>query len=317
VDDLRGRRVLVTGGAGFLGANLTRELVRRGAVVSVLVRPSTDLRRIGDLLPELTLQQADIVDRAALQRTVRRLRPEILFHLAARGGDPVQRESWDAYAVNVLGTAHLLEAVAPLDFDRLVHLGTSMEYGPRRRPLREEDRLAPTTLRGASKVAATLLCQQFARAHGRPVVVLRPFPVYGYWEPPTRLIPTAIRAALYEQEMALTPPGYRRDLIFVEDVVDACLRAATAGRLAGQVINVGTGQEWTNEAVVELVEALVGRRIHRRLGAHPPRAWDTTCWAADIRKAERLLGWVPQHTLASGLEKSIAWWRRQVEAEAS
>lgn len=314
MDTLRGRRVLVTGAAGFIGANLVRDLARQGAEVHAVVRASTDLWRIADILPNLHLHRVDLIDREGLKSTVRRIPPEVIFHLTAHGVSPLHKDSSEVLGTNVLGTVNLLEATAPLDYHRLVHFGSSLEYGPKNTRMSESDLLEPVTFFGATKAAATLICQQFARAHRRPVVVLRPFSVYGYWEAPTRLVPTAILAILRNQEISLTSPGYRRDLIFVEDVVEACLLAVQADNAACEIINIGTGQQWANEKVVEMVEAIGGRKARVRVGEYPPRPSDTHHWVADIRKAKRLLGWEPRHTLRSGLEKTVSWFRLHLDA---
>lgn len=310
MDDLRAKRVLVTGAAGFVGANLTRELVGRGAQVHALVKPSTDLWRIAEVIPRLTLHRGDLTDREELSRIIHRIRPEIIFHLAATGGHPCgQQDRERALWTNVLGTANLLAATAPVDYQCFVHFGSSLEYGAKQEPLKESDRLEPFTFRGVAKAAATLLCQQFARANHRPVAVLRPFSVYGYWETPTRFIPTAIKAALSNQEIALTASGYRHDFIFVADVVEACLLALKAEKIAGEIINVGSGQQWSNEEVIDVIQALCGQRIQVRVGEYLGSPSDTTHWVADIQKAKQLLGWEPRHTLQSGLEKTISWFR--------
>lgn len=307
--ELEDRRTLVTGGAGFIGANLTRGLTRAGAEVHLLVRPSTRLWRLTDLLPSVTVHRADLTDREGLRQVAAQIRPDIIFHLAVQGVDPKHSDPRGILEANVGGTFNLLEATEPIDYERFVHLGGSSEYGPKDEPMKESDVLEPLTFYGAAKAAATLVCQQFARARRRPLVVLRPFSVYGYWERPTRLIPTAIRAALRNEELTLTAPGYRRDLIFVEDVVEACLRALQAETAPGEIINVGTGKQWTNEEVVDLVQALCGERIRVRAGEYPARLSDTTHWVADIHKAKRLLGWAPRHSLRSGLQKTISWLR--------
>jgi nucleoside-diphosphate-sugar epimerase len=208
----------------------------------------------------------------------------------------------------VLGTSNLLEAIGSLAYRRFVHVGSSLEYGPRARPLTETDALRPTTFRGVTKAAAALLCQQAAVSDERPIVVVRPFSVYGYWER-GRLVPTAILSALRGRPMSLTTPGYRRDLVFVEDVVEACLRAGEADDIVGETINVGSGEQWSNEEVVEAVQALSGTRIPLSIGAHAASCSDTGHWVADIRRAKELLGWEPEHTLTQGLEKTIAWFR--------
>lgn len=315
MENLEGKRVLVTGAAGFVGANLARELIRRRAEVHALIRPSTNLWRIAEIRSSLILHRADLNDSKAVHKVVERGRPQVIFHLAATGGhasQPWERE--EALRTSVLGTANLLEAVVPLDFERFVYLGSSLEYGPRDYPLKESDRMEPMTFRGVAKAAATLLCQQFARANCRPLVVLRAFSVYGYWEAATRLVPTVILAAFRNREVALTASGFRRDLVFVEDVVEACLLALQVKQVCGETINIGSGEQWSNEEVVQMVEALSGQRVRVQVGTYPPRPSDTGHWVAAIGKARQLLRWEPKHPFRHGLEKTISWFRLHQDA---
>jgi len=304
--DLRNRRVLVTGATGFLGANLVRRLLVLGADVHGVARTNLNAWRLEGILGEFVTHGADVADQDAVSRVINEVRPDIIFHLAAPRTSSTE-DYWENVKTSVLGTASLLNAADSLDYTRFVHLGSSLEYGPSTRPLRETQLLRPVTIRGATKAAATLLCLQRARGGRRPVVVLRAFSVYGYWEDPGRLIPTAMRAALEGQDMALTAPGFRRDLVFVDDVVEAMLLSLNAPNVHGQVINVGSGQQWSNEQVVDEVQSVSGRKISLRVGAYPARSSDTGFWVADNRKARRLLGWTPRHSLREGLEKTFRW----------
>lgn len=307
MDDWRDKRVLVTGAAGFVGANLVRALVDRGAEVHAVVRSQTDLWRIQDVESSVALQRADVTDRAALRDAVGQARPEIIFHLA-RGGPSLGGRD-EIFQTNVLGVLNLLDATLDLDYTRFVHAGSSFEYGIRDEPMSETDPADPATFYGATKAAATLFCRQYARTHGKPIVVLRLFSVYGPWEASHRLVPTAIRACLEGGGLDLTEPGYRRDFVFVDDVVEALICAAGAVGIEGEIINIGSGRQTSNEEVVETIQALAGRHLRVRVGAYPARPTDTSNWVADNRKAERLLGWKPRHTLEDGISKTISWFR--------
>lgn len=309
MDKLHGRRVLITGAGGFVGANLTRALIQRGADVHALVRPTTDLWRIDELLPQIALHQIDLTDGQALQSLADEIQPEFIFHLAVSRAAASTLERAEMLQENMLGLLNLLEATASIDYQSFVYTGGSSEYGLRNRALRESDCLDPTTFYGVSKAASTLLCQQFARANQRPIIILRLFSVYGYWEAPTRLIPTTIMAALDNQELALTVPGYRRDFVFVDDVVQACLLAIELDDPGGEIINIGSGHQWTNEEAVATIQTMFDEPIRVRVGDYVAHASDKTHWLADIEKAKHVLGWEPQHTLESGLEKTVAWLR--------
>ncbi len=307
MDDLRGKRILVSGAAGFIGANLVREFLRRGADVHAIVRPSTRLWRVAEILSNLTLHRVDLTSRQELVKTVNESQPEMIFHLAAPGVRKSQQDALEILRSNIIGTTNLLEATTSLKYERFVHIGSSTEYGKKNAPMNESDLLEPVTFHSATKAATTLLCQQFAKANRRPLVILRPFSVYGPWEDPAHLIPTAIMAAFRNQEIPLTVAGYKHDLVFVEDVVEACLLALEANEIDGEIINIGSGQQWANEEVVNTVQELSGRKIKIRVGAYPARPIDTNYWVADIRKAKALLGWEPRHNLRQGLDKMISW----------
>jgi nucleoside-diphosphate-sugar epimerase len=184
-----------------------------------------------------------------------------------------------------------------------------MEYGHKDHALTEKDLQDPVTFYAATKAAATLLCRQYARANRRPVVILRLFSIYGYWEAHHRLIPSAILASMGGGELSLTGAGLRRDLVFVEDVVEACLKAALADIRAGEIINIGSGCQWTNEQVVSMIGELAGRPLRVRTGEFPARASDTTHWVADIGHAQQRLHWQPRIMLREGLGKTMAWFR--------
>ncbi|HEY0005138.1 MAG TPA: NAD-dependent epimerase/dehydratase family protein [Pyrinomonadaceae bacterium] len=312
MSSLQGKGVLVTGAAGFVGANLARELDRRGALVHALVRQETDCWRLAGISERLKLYKVDLTDSVELQTIVSLIRPEIIFHAAVQRAESSAQARRETLEANIIGTFNLLEATAAHDYERFVHLGSSMEYGHHESSLKETSCLEPVLFFSATKAASTLLCQQAARA-GRPIVTLRLFSVYGYWESPQRLVPTAIMAALYNRELSLTARGYRRDFIFIEDVLQACLLAAETQGAVSQIINIGSGKQWTNEELIRLVESVTGRQIKLCEDSYPARASDTTHWVADIDKAHEVLGWEPAHSLEAGLKKTCDWLKGQQE----
>lgn len=309
MSDWRGQRVLVTGAAGFIGTNLVASLGRAGAEVHGLVRASTDRWRLDALAPRLVTHVADLADGARLSAIMRDVRPDVVFHTAAAGDHHPASASqrYAAFTDTVLGTASLCEALAAAGVGRLVYLGSSLEYGPAGVPLDESRALRPTTFRGVTKACATLLCSQAAHETGTPVVLLRPFSVYGPWESGSRFVATVMRALGTGGDLPLTRPGIRRDFVFVADVVEACLRAATAPAALGEIINIGSGCQTTNEALVDLAQEVAGVRVRVLPGAFPERPVDTGHWVADIDKARRLLDWSPRYSLACGLAETYRW----------
>jgi nucleoside-diphosphate-sugar epimerase len=300
--DLAGRRVLVTGATGFLGGNLVRALARAGAETRALVR-----RASAGLPDGVEPHVADLRDVEATTRAVTAARPELVLHLAAAPGHPADAAARaDALAVTVGGTANLLEALRTAPPARLVHAGSSLEYGTSTRPMRESDPPAPVTARGAAKAAATALTLAFGAETATEVAVVRPFSVYGPGERRPRLVPTVVDAALRGEPIRLTGPGIARDFVYVDDVTDAFLLAATMPAAAGEVLNAGTGRQTTNEELAATLAAVLGRELDVRPGEHEARPWDTGTWVADTAKAEGVLGWSARRDLATGLEATLA-----------
>lgn len=299
--------IVVTGGAGFLGARLVRRLAVEGRAPHVLLRRTTDPWRLTGLEGRCTVHACDLSDPEAVAAAMRAVRPRTVFHVAATGS--YGNDDWSRlFADNPLASFHVLDACAGLPECRVVHSCSSLEPGPRPAPIRESDPFRPRTPYGVAKAAATLLAR-LAAGLGCDVVMLRPFAIYGPGEPARRLIPTAIRAALDGTPFRLTAPGFTRDLVFVEDVVDAYLAAAHAPGVAGQLINIGTGRATPNEEVVRLVASVVGRPITLHPEPFPARDTDTAVWCADVTKARDLLGWSPAHSLEQGLARTVAAFR--------
>jgi nucleoside-diphosphate-sugar epimerase len=306
-DRFSGRRAFVTGGNGFIGANLVRELLRQGAHVHLLLRPQADTRRLQGMAGEIRIHHGDITDGFALAAAFDTAAPDFAFHLAtARGNDPA---AWARLAeTSAIGALRLIDALQNNSVTRLVVAGSSLEYGPAIHPHQEMDALAPTTWHGVGKAMASLAYRQAAASMQLSINQLRLFHVYGPWEAAYRLLPTAIGAALAGQPLPLTRPGIKRDWVYVEDVVEALLAAALADR-QGEVYNIGSGTETSNEEVVSIVEQVTGKLIARQPHAFLPSASDTDHRCADIGKARADLGWSPRHDLADGIAATLAWCR--------
>lgn len=302
---LSGCTTLVTGAAGFIGMNLVARLLECGADVVAVVRPGGNGPRLQGLDgPRLKTVLVDLIDSDSLHRLVAVTRPAHVFHLATFRDI---REPRTLLLTNVVAFAALVEAARQADVRSIVNAGSSLEYGEAPTRYTETMRPEPATLFGASKAAATLIAEQQRRAGGVVVATLRLFHVYGPHEPPTRFVIRAIRAALSGTELPLTQPGLTHDFVFVEDVVDALLRAATAPPSDGLPINICSGVPTANEQIVDLVEEITGRPVRRAPGRYPARTWDRQFWAGDPSRARELLGWLPVTSLREGLTRTMQW----------
>jgi nucleoside-diphosphate-sugar epimerase len=301
-------RALVTGAAGFVGANLVRRLLADGHEVHALVRPGGDRWRLAEVAADVHVGEADLRDADAVAAAFDRARPEVVFHLGTRGAYSWQADAREILETNVLGTANVLDACVREETGALVNTGSSSEYGFKDHAPAEGEPLEPTSVYGVAKAAGTLLCASLGRERALPVTTLRLYSVYGPWEEPGRFVPALAEAALRGTLPALASPNVARDFVWVGDVVDAYLLAASA-RGEGAVYNVGSGRQTTLAEAVDAARRVLGVTEEPSWGSMADRSWDTDVWVADASKIERELGWRPAVAFDEGLARTAAWLR--------
>jgi nucleoside-diphosphate-sugar epimerase len=310
------KRVLITGATSFIGAHLARRLVDQGATVSAMISPARRLNRLHAIVGAITLHDGDIADADFVHRCVKRSKPDIIFHLASFGVHPDQRDLSAIARVNLTGTVNLLQALLRHDFEAFVNTGSSIEYGPSARPMKESQTPLPATYYGASKAGATLLVDAFAKSQTAPrrIVTLRPFHVYGPGEEPTRFMTAAIRECFHGRELPLTSLKEKRDFVYVQDVVEAYLLAASRKQLQYTVYNIGTSKEHTLGDVIHYIEKFIGKKLEVNEGAYPYRPWNSQRWAANTARARHDLGWAPRYSLERGIKETVERFLEEREA---
>ena len=314
-DAWAGCRVLVTGGSGLLGSHLVRRLVALGAQVSVVAKATTDLEKIADCLDHVDVLRGNLAVRSDVVRVTHDAQPQVIFHLAAAGVSPFQADPDTMVTTNVLGLMHLFEALADVPYARFVNTGSCFEYGNQSGPLSEEHPLTPLNAYAASKIMAWHLCQLHARQTGKPMVTLRLFTFFGPWERPDRLIPSTIRSVLQGEEIRITSGAQTRDYTYVEDVVDAYLRAAVMEQAVGQTFNIGSGKEYAVREVAQRIRDLMQSQAPIRVGALKSRADEVWRLCCDSSKATAILGWRPTVSFDEGLHRTLEWMRPRAAAD--
>ncbi|HEX4777245.1 MAG TPA: NAD-dependent epimerase/dehydratase family protein, partial [Acidimicrobiia bacterium] len=275
------RRVLVTGGTGFVGANLVRRLLADGHAVHLLARPGHAEWRLAGIRRDVAMHGASLDDPAAVERVVRRVRPQWVFHLAAHGAYSWETDVDRIVATNVLGTVNLLRACVRTGFEAFVNAGSSSEYGFKRKAPTEREWVDPNSHYAVTKVAATHFCRLTAQQERVKVATLRLYSVYGPWEDPGRLMPTVVVHGLAGRLPPLVDPRVARDYVYVDDACDAFVRAAERPHPEpGPVFNVGTGVQTTIRDVVRIARRVLDVAERPRWGSMPNRGWDTSVWVA-------------------------------------
>jgi dolichol-phosphate mannosyltransferase len=307
-------RSLVTGGTGFVGANLVRRLLKDGHEVHLLVRPGYNPWRVEEVRGHVRLHVAALRDADAVSRVVATAKPDWVFHLAAHGAYSWQTGAAEIVRTNYLGTVTLVDACLKQGVAAVVNTGSSSEYGFKDHAPSEDELPDPNSHYAAAKAAATLYCGFAARKHNVRIPTLRLYSAYGAYEEPARLLPTLILHGLRGELPPLANADIARDYISVDDIVDAYLLAATAPLAdPGAVYNVGTGVQSDLRQVVEIAREALGITGEPKWGSMSARPWDTTVWVADSRKLQADLGWRPRVEFRDGFRRMADWFREHAD----
>jgi UDP-glucose 4-epimerase len=304
---LEGKQVVVTGGAGFIGSNLCRTLLEQGAKVTAYDNLySGKIEFIEDLIgKDLNFAQEDIRDTAALEKATKNC--EAIFHLAAQTSVPFSMENPKEDAeINAVGTLNVLEAARKTGA-RVVFASSCAVYGNPERPTPETHPTHPIAFYGLSKLLGENCCRFYREIYGLEVVILRIFNVYG----------PDCHGVIYDflNKLQKTPDKLEvlgtgrqsRDFVYISDMVDFLLEAATSPAAAGEVFNVGTGTTTSVSELAKMIIEILGLKdvdVSFRGG----QAWegDMDITLADNSKAINKLQWRPQVSLKEGLKKLIS-----------
>jgi UDP-glucose 4-epimerase len=310
---LKGRRVLVTGGAGFIGSELIRQLAAEAAEVQVvdnLVNGSLD--NIRDVLSSrVQLVRADVRDVPAMARAVENV--SVIYHLACLGVRHSIHSPEENHDVNATATLQLLKLANSRNVERFVYVSTSEVYGTARTvPMTEDHPTYPMTVYGAGKLAGEGYARAFHRTYDLPVVVVRPFNAYGprshHEGDCGEVIPKFMLRGMVDQPPVIFGDGTQtRDFTYVSDTAHGILLAGIVEGAIGETINLGSGREVTIKDLAAIIAQVLGHPgmdvVH-----DAPRPGDVLRLCADSTKAHAILGFRPTISLRDGLEALKRWY---------
>lgn len=312
-DQLRNRRVLVTGAGGFIGSHLVASLVAAGAEVRALVQyNSRNHRGALEHLPEgesVEVRAGDIRDPFFVDAALERI--EVVFHLAALVSVPYAYIAPAQFiATNVTGTLHVLEAARRHRVGRVLHISTSEVYGSARyTPIDEQHPLQAQSPYAASKIGAEKLAESYWHSYGTPVVVLRPFNTYGPRQSARAFLPGVLAQALSGDVVRVGSLEPVRDMNHVDDTVAGLVAAATAPDVDGLTINLGSGHAVRMEALLDIALRAVGRQV--RVVVDPerrrPDGSEVRELVCDPARARATLGWQSRVRLEDGVRRTAEW----------
>lgn len=300
-------RILVTGGSGFLGANLVRALLQEGHEVHLFLRGESASPRLADVMHQVVVHRGSIQNESEVRAAVSACQPEVIYHLAGYGVSPMESNRIETLSTNVMGTAYLLEALRTTNYRALVHVGSGAEYGPGDQTHRETDAVAPLTEYAISKACAAGLCLAEAR-RGFPIKVVRVFAAYGPWEAAHRLTSTVMQACLRGESASVSSGTQRRDFIFIDDVIRLLMMASRESVPPGSILHAASGCDVSVREMIETIrEVTVGPPV--QYGQQAIRPGEPTRYAADIMQTKVLTGWQPEYELSEGVRRMWEWYR--------
>ena len=303
------KKVLVTGGAGFIGSTLVRKLLAKDYTVTVLDNLSIGL---SDNLPKddnLRLIAGDIRD-AEIVSTVVRGHPYVM-HLAAQAFIPLSYElPLQIAETNSIGSINVFKACLNRDTKRLVHISSSEVYGSAKyTPMDEQHPLCPESTYAVAKAAADMWAQTFHLEHKLPVVILRPFNTFGPRESLPYFIPEMIRQCLKETAIHVGNLETSRDFTYIDYTTEAMVNALETEKIEGETINIGTNKSWKMKEILDLVKKETNTQKKEVItDKNRLRPKDVTTLITDNTRARKILGWKPEITFQEGIQKTIQWY---------
>jgi UDP-glucose 4-epimerase len=311
--NLTGKKIVVTGGAGFIGSELSRQLVAAGAAVIVIDNLVNGKREnLADIAGDLDFQLADVRDGDAMRSAL--AGAEIVFHLACLGVRHSHHSPRENHDVNATATLDLLATARALDVPRFVYVSSSEVYGTARwAPMTEEHPTFPMTVYGGGKLAGECYARAYWETYRYPATVVRPFNAFGprshHEGDSGEVIPKFVLRAMAGRPLLVFGDGEQtRDFTFVSDTARGIALAGTAEAAIGQTINIGSGHEITVNALARAVSTMVAGG-NATIEFRDPRPGDVLRLYSDPSRGRELLGYASTVSLEEGLKRLADWYR--------
>ena len=311
IPNFKGKKVLVTGGSGFIASHLCRRLINNCSELFVTTKYNSviDNIRLVDIWNDLHPLEIDLRNVDAL-KVLKSIKPDIIYHFAAYNhvGDSFVNVS-EAIDSNSKGSVNILEAYD--SFERFIYISTSEVYGYQESvPFSEEMTPHPISPYSVGKYAGELYARMKQHVFDLPIVVIRPFNAFGPYQSKRAVIPEIIDKCISGEEIVTTTGEQTREFNYIDNLVDGFLLAAVEPKAVGEIINIGCGHEVSIRDLVMKIHTLSESDSNLKIGELKYRPTEIWRMFADNSKAENILNWKPKVSFEKGLIKTIEWFRK-------
>lgn len=311
-ENISNKKILVTGGSGFLGRYTVKELLSKGALPTVLARTipaaSSKLRE-----EKLNYVGIDLLDVASLETFLEKSRPDIIVHLAGIT-HPAKNQPDNFNDNNYQATVNLLNAARKINVEKIIIIGTADEYGFQTHPQTETMAAIPVSDYAISKNKAVNYALSLYKKYNTPVVILRPFTIYGAGQPEKMFVSQAVECAVKGIAFEMSKGEQKRDLLFVTDFANAVIKVLKAENIEGEIFNVGSGRAITLRKLAKKIWEIAGADLGLlKIGVRYTSNKELHNTEADISKIEKFLKWKPEVPLEDGLALMIKEKKNELE----
>jgi len=303
-------KILITGGAGFIGSEFVRQAVKGGQKIAIIdqLTYAGDLARLKEIEGQYTFYKTDISQKTRLEAIIKKERPQIIIHFAAE--THVDRSLQDVgpfIRTNVTGTQNLIDLARKYKVKKFLHISTDEVYGESQKGrFLETAALRPKNPYSATKAAAELLIHAAIKTYQFPAIIIRPANNYGPWQYPEKLIPVIILKALKNKKVPVYGKGKQiREWLHVQDCAKGIHLILKKGKI-GEAYNIGTYFERENLTTVKTILKLIGKPVHliQFVQDRPGHDFRYSVNCARLKK----LGWMPKITFSIGIKQTITWY---------
>ncbi len=302
MESLKGKRIVITGGTGYVGNLLTRKLQEAKAELYVF-----DIIPPYERIQEVTYHNVNLLEYDLLNKLIKQINPQKIFHLAASLNRTRDYNTIDGILdINLRGTNNILRALQDIDYTSFIYTSTSEVYGNQAiTPFKEDMALQPASPYSLSKAAAELSIQTFSKIDNKPYTILRLFNIFGPNLPESFFIPQLISALRKNEDFNMTEGEQKRDFVFIDDIIDVLIVAATDKNANNQIFNICSGESTSLRELALYIQKLIPSKASINFGAIPYRENEVWDMVGSNAKIKETMSFVNKIDLSDGLKKLI------------